>query len=48
MIYAIIGGAMAAFSLGATLGYVIGRSDGEDEVARHYEAKRRKWETNER
>ena len=48
MMWAIIGGVMTAFSLGSTLGYVIGRADGEDKVARHYEAKRRKWATNEK
>lgn len=42
MMWAIIGGIIAAFALGSTIGYCAGRADGEDEVARHYEAKRRK------
>lgn len=48
MVYALLGGVVAAFALGATIGYCVGRTDGEDEVTRHYEAKRRKWASNEK
>ena len=48
MIYAIIGAVVAAFALGSTIGYCVGRADGEDEVAWHYEDERRKWATNEK
>ena len=42
MIYAIVGAVLAAYFLCHLIGYCVGRADGEDEVARHYEAKRRK------
>lgn len=48
MIYAIIGGVIAAYLLGHLIGYCVGRADGEDDVARYYEAKRRKWAVNEK
>lgn len=48
MVYAIIGAVLAAYFLGHLIGYCVGRADGEDEVARHYEAKRRKWVSNEK
>lgn len=48
MIYAIIGAVVTAFVLGHLIGYCVGRADGEDKVARYYEAKRRKWATNEK
>lgn len=40
MILAILGGVFVAYMLGSTIGYVIGREDGEDKATRYYESKR--------
>lgn len=41
MVWAILGGVIVAYILGSTIGYVIGRGEGEDKVTRYYESKRR-------